>query len=300
MDKEKKYYVFTVLPFGLASACYAFTKLMSPLIRHWSGQGIQVVIYLDDAIAEIEDIENATRVSKQIQSDLRNAGLIVNNAKSQWSPTKSIVWLGFQINLELGQLRVPELKLGSLQDQLGKASVNQIIPAKVLASIIGKIVAMSLALGSVTQLTTRRLYAVLNSRFSWDQQLTLSKEATEELVFWKIHMSKFNGQNLWPSPSAVRVVYSDASNTGYGGYCVEHGGHIMWGQWSQEEAQQSSTWWELKAVRLVPEAFSDKLKNQRAGSLVYRQPKCIKDCVAQQQEAIPAGGGISHIFNLHY
>ena len=140
---------------------------------------------------------------------------------------------------------------------------NQSIPARVLASVIGKIIAMSLALGPVTRLMTRSLYAVLNSRLSWWQQLTLSKEAMEELVFWKNHMHKLNGQNLWPSPSAVRVVYSDASNTGYGGYSVEHGGHIAWGQWSKEEAQQSSTWRELKAVRLVLEAFSIKLKNQR-------------------------------------
>ena len=31
-------YVFTVLPFGLSSACYLFTKLMRPLIRHWRGK----------------------------------------------------------------------------------------------------------------------------------------------------------------------------------------------------------------------------------------------------------------------
>ena len=36
------------------------------------------------------------------------------------------------------------------------------------------------------------------------------------------HLVEFSSQNLWLSSSAVRVAYSDASNTGYGGYMVEH------------------------------------------------------------------------------
>ena len=48
----------------------------------------------------------------------------------------------------------------------------------------------------------------------------------------------------------MRVVFSDVSDTGFGGYSVEHGGLIANGQWSKEEAQQSSIWWELRAVRL--------------------------------------------------
>ena len=66
----------------------------------------------------------------------------------------------------------------------------------------------------------------------------------------------FNGQSIWPSPSTVRVVYSATSNTGYGGYCVEHGGHFAHGQWTEQGAQQSSTWRELMAVRLVMELFA--------------------------------------------
>ena len=33
--ETQQYYVFTVLPFGLTTACYVFTKLMRPLVKHW-------------------------------------------------------------------------------------------------------------------------------------------------------------------------------------------------------------------------------------------------------------------------
>ena len=61
-------------------------------------------------------------------------------------------------------------------------------------------------------------------------------------------IQNFNGQSIWRSPSTVRVVYSDASNTGFGSYMVEHGNHIVQGQWTEEEGNKSSAWRELRAV----------------------------------------------------
>ena len=91
----------------------------------------------------------------------------------------------------------------------------------------------------------------------------LTADAMEELSFWLEHIDKFNGQNIWPRASAVRVVYSDASSTGFGGYCVEHGDQVVTGQWSKEETSQSSTWRELRAVRLVLDTICQKVKNFR-------------------------------------
>ena len=76
-------------------------------------------------------------------------------------------------------------------------------------------------------------------------------------------MINFNGQHIWPRPSAVRLVYSDASSTRYGGYLVEHGNKIANGHWSENESKQSSTWQELRAVMLVLESFQLQLENER-------------------------------------
>ena len=43
-------------------------------------------------------------------------------------------------------------------------------------------------------------------------------------------------------PSAVRMVYADASCTGYAGYTVEHSCYIAHGPWTAEDATCSSTW----------------------------------------------------------
>jgi len=110
---------------------------------------------------------------------------------------------------------------------------------------------MSLALGSVSRLMTHSLFVVLNSRISWWQNLHLTRQAQDEVGFCLARISEFNRQNIWPRPSALRAVYSDASATGFGGYTVEHGNLVVKVQWSAEEAAQSSTWRELQAVRLT-------------------------------------------------
>ena len=48
------YYVFTDLPFGLSTACYLFTKIMRPLVRHWRGRGLKAIVYLDDGIIAVK------------------------------------------------------------------------------------------------------------------------------------------------------------------------------------------------------------------------------------------------------
>ena len=82
-------------------------------------------------------------------------------------------------------------------------------------------------------------------------------------MFWTNCVTGYNAQPIWRSPSAVRVVYSDASDTGYGGYLVEHGPSIAQGQWSKEEAIQSSTWRELSAVLRVLRSIISLLRNTR-------------------------------------
>jgi len=75
-----KYFVFTVLPFGLSSACYVFTKLLRPLIAYWRGQGLKVVLYLDDGIVAVKGEDLEKRVSIQIRNELGKAGFVVNEA----------------------------------------------------------------------------------------------------------------------------------------------------------------------------------------------------------------------------
>ena len=128
------YYVFTVLPFGLATACYVFTKLLRPLVKWWRGQGLRAVVYLDDGIVATAGLEAAMHASSTVQTTLQRAGLVVNIEKSQWNPTQSLTWLGFSLDLSQGTVSVPDHKIEALRNTLAAILDKDAIPAKQIAS----------------------------------------------------------------------------------------------------------------------------------------------------------------------
>ena len=65
IDGVTGYYVFAVLPFGLSTACYIFTKLMRPLVRYWRGRGLKAIVYLDDGIIAVEGESEALNGSSE-------------------------------------------------------------------------------------------------------------------------------------------------------------------------------------------------------------------------------------------
>ena len=236
--------------------------MLRPLVKHWRSLGIKVVLYIDDGIVLASSEEAGRAVSVLIQETLDQAGFLCRAEKCSWTPTQSGQWLGFSLNLQAGTIAVPEEKLESLKHQLLCVRANP-LSARALASIIGKIISMSLGIGPISRFRTRSLYALLDTRRSWSDLLQLNTAAREEIEFWLSSLEFYNGQTIWVKPSATRIVYSDASDSGYGGYVVEHGPHVAHGQWSEWEARQSSTWRELAAVDRILDSVAFKLRNNR-------------------------------------
>ena len=137
--------ITTVLPFGLSSACYLFTKLMRPLVRHWRGRGLKAIVYLDDGIIAVKGEKRACEESRLVRFELESAGFILNQEKSYWIPSKTMEWLGFNIDLAKGEFSVPPSKLEVLKSQLQAVAEAPMVPARQLASLVGKIMSMSLA-----------------------------------------------------------------------------------------------------------------------------------------------------------
>ena len=191
--------------------------------------------------------------------------------KSCWEPASIAKWLGFLLDLEEGCVSVLPEKIASLKEKIARVASAKVVQARQLASITGTLLSMSRGIGPMCRLMTRAMYALIESRVSWCDRLKITSEARYELEFWLSGLERFRSQPIWRTAAAVRVVYSDASDTGYGGYTVEHGPYVAQGQWSPEQAKQSSTWRELKAVGTVLELLGHKLSNSRVRWLTDNQ-----------------------------
>ena len=100
----------------------------------------------------------------------------------------------------------------------------------------------------------------LNVDPPWDQLLHVSSEIRYELSFWLNNIDFVNGKITSPKSSAVGVVYSDASDSGFGGYYMQCGLDLVPGVWSHEEMQRtSSTFREILAVKFVLLSFVKQL-----------------------------------------
>ena len=76
---KPSWYVFCVLPFGLSTAPYVFTKVTRVLLRHWHSDGIWCQLYMGSGGHSA--LEGAKEVAKRLQTDLLKAWFVPNEKK---------------------------------------------------------------------------------------------------------------------------------------------------------------------------------------------------------------------------
>ena len=81
-EGKLRYFVFTVLPFGLSVAPYCFTKIVRALVKFWRFNGIKIVVSIDDGAGAEENFQKASFSSKFVKQSLVDSGFLPNEEKS--------------------------------------------------------------------------------------------------------------------------------------------------------------------------------------------------------------------------
>lgn len=172
-----QYYVWRVLPFGLAPACWVFTKLMRELVGHWRRKGVRLIHYLDDLLFAVQpDTGGGTRrfrtTQQSVLADIRAAGLSVSEDKLELDPATRRKFLGFIIDSAKGVLEVTPVRAAELAQTLADiTSRARSVPARLLAKACGQIASMGPALGHVARLYCRGMHRWLDTRVTWRSHL---------------------------------------------------------------------------------------------------------------------------------
>ena len=144
-------------------------------MHHCKNLGIRLLPYLNDFLFMSTSREAALQLSFRILRDFREAGFVVNMEKSLLHPSQSIIHLGMMVNSVTGQFEVPSRRWEKLQaaiKALCSAHRNR-VPVRLLASCVGLIISMKVALGPVVHRYTRFLYEVINQVPRWSCWVTL-------------------------------------------------------------------------------------------------------------------------------
>ena len=132
---------------------------------------------------------------------------------------------------------------------------SRFVHVKRIASIVGPIVSLSPSCGTVSQIMTRYLHFIVNSRHSWNSSLFVHDQGKNELLFSRHDLKALNGVLFWPVPCVLSVVVSsDASANGCTAFI--HGTDLVFQRnWSLDESEKSFTWKELAAIKFSIEAL---------------------------------------------
>ena len=249
---EGEYYVFKVLPFGLATAPWAFSKAMREVCDHLRSEGSRMLNYLDDFLFLAGRVASqALQWRERVLGVFRAAGLAVNVAKSQLQPGTGIEHLGYVFSSVSGELSIPTRRWEAFQAAVLAVVGKGRATARALQRVAGHVASMSLALGPVARLQVRALHACVHQAVSWQSWVPISDEAQAELRFWAAcPQAAYVGQ-VWPRPVA-RVdltLHTDASGHSWAG--LGPMGLEARGSLTEEQCRLSSGYRELFAVHQV-------------------------------------------------
>lgn len=269
MKGDIKYFVFNVLPFGISSAAFIFTKLIRKVVQYWRSLSYRVIMYLDNGLAGAKDFDQASTLSEVIKRDLTELGFIIAECKSVWFPQQNIVWLGFEWDMSNGILKVTQERVSKLLSCIEEVylkiqSGRSHFRVKFIASIAGQIISKENAIGNAVSFNTRYLYQDILSRFSWNSYIKLSLQTLGELEFWKINLRSINGKEIKTSKElSEQKFFSDASDSGFGAYVENSEISEVVGLWTGEESMKSSTWKELETVNRCLNTIGESIRGKQ-------------------------------------
>ena len=263
IDGKKKYFVFTVLPFGISTAPYVFTKVMRPLVKYWRSNGIKICVYLDDGLGVEKSHNKAIESSSFVRKSLEMSGFVANSEKSIWDPTTALTWLGISLNLEKNYLFITDERVYAITVGIQTLLKTPYTSARKIAQIVGKIVSTKYVVGDIVRLKTRYLHLLIENRTSWDATLNILNfpKAHREILFWVQNIHSYNQKFIKCPLNPQVIVSSDASSVGMG--AVIENGTFCHRNFTLLEKGKSSTWREMMAVLFSLRSFSNILKSSK-------------------------------------
>lgn len=76
------------------------------------------MVYLDDGLGAVVDMNKAKIASLQVHADLLKTGFLPNEAKCVWEPTHVITWLRAILNTSTSEISATGKRITSLREHL--------------------------------------------------------------------------------------------------------------------------------------------------------------------------------------
>eukprot|EP00741_Cyanophora_paradoxa_P000034 tig00000057_g32.t1 len=252
---------YNALPFGVALACYVFTKVMRAFAKYWAALKVLLGTYLDDGLFICRSLEEALLVSEHLRWLAPLLRLTFSDKGHVDAPTRLLIYLGLGIDVGRGECFLPPKKLdkllGVLVPLVGKAAA----PARTLQSIAGSLNAARHAVVGARLVARPLTNAVAQAETLGSGSaavVPLNALARRAIRWLAEYLPLAPPAPLWRPEQAYRL-FTDASGLGYCAAldarpCASPDSldaapcRSIFGTWPEDIRGEDNSWRELRAV----------------------------------------------------
>ena len=194
---KDRFFVFRVMPFGLSTAVQLLARLTKPICILLAGEGIRISIYIDDGWILAMLRELAAQYLRRTMEVLASAGFVVSKEKSDTVDDIAQVkkHLGFLVDSTSMTISATTDKLDDIANLVRQTLSAPSYPARSVAKMTGKLVALRPALGPVVFVLCRLAQSELSAftdSHAWSAKMSLSPEASSALLMLASSLHAFN------------------------------------------------------------------------------------------------------------
>lgn len=255
---DNRHYQWKVLPFGISTAPWLFTRITAPITRFLHLRSIQFDPYIDDCLMSHPVSRLLRRHRDCALQLLRQLGWIINLDKSHLDPTQELTFIGgfFRTNLDLVQ--IPRDRWEKIL-RFAHRGLAHALTLREWQSLLGLLTsAQDLTLRG--RLMLRPLQRFLCPHIQADDTKTrfaLPLHLHSFLRWWTVESNVCVGTSLTEF-SHQRELFVDASLQGWGAHLEQESAS---GLWSVDQAEWHSNNLELQAVILAIRHWLPLLRN---------------------------------------
>ena len=274
---DNQVYTFRAMPFGLATAPWAFTKMMEAVIAAFRRSvRSSVSHYLDDLLLRQTQAQVLARDLNQLCSLLRSLGWIINEDKSDMIPSQTFVHLGMRFDTKAYLVAPTQKRVDKIVSVAHQLSSQKTFTPRQMAEFLGL---ASSVMDLVPQggLRLRPLQWTFSQMWNqtsedWDVPLQMSQPLRECLLPWIDPPWLLEGVPIRHDPPVLSLC-TDASNSGWGAHLLPSM-EMVAGQWSVEERYCHINELEMLAVIRAVGHWRQQLMNQTVSVLSDNTTVC--------------------------
>ena len=255
-----KPYQFKSICFGANFSPFIFSYLINTVMKFFHKLAIDICAYLDDMLGQNLNSSTMTEQIMFVVQVMTHLGWTVNLKKSILDPTQLIDYIGLHIDFIKGLVFPPTERWEKIQELCNHFLSVEQETAQQWSKLLGLLTSCQ-DITSMGRLWLRPLQYQLNhfwhNRNNLWLRIPISPDCKTAIKWWTVHQNVMSGVT-WTHPEPDYTLYTDSSNSGWGGTLNNQN---ISGKWPQEMLNQHINYKELKATWETMIHFQDQLTN---------------------------------------